>query len=237
MDEISSKTSAENERHHELPESVTEVATSIGELVQDSRACNDAAARDLLRLLGHCLATESPADRRQRRLGLLIELVSEGGEFIPTTRYEKVRLEREAQGQHWPNAGVLTSNYRHWLKAVEAAARFWFGGGPQRVPADNLHAVGARPGYQPSEIAAALREAKKDLELPGDHWPTKWEYSEWSQLKRRLARRSGTDGSTKAGGEGAVARGATGKRYPGLKQIRHAFGTYDEAVRAARANS
>lgn len=232
MDEFSDNTSTAGG----MPaEGATEVATSIGELIRDPRACSDAAARDLLRLLGHSLATASPADRRHRRLGLLIELVSKGGEFIPTTRYEKVRLEREAEGQHWPNAGVLTNNYRHWLKAVEAAARFWFGGGPQRVPADNLHAVGMRPGYQPSDIVAALLEAKRDLELPGEHWPTQWEYSQWSRLKRQLARRSGTDGFTKAGGKGAVARGAVGKRYPGIKQIRTAFDTYDGAIRAARA--
>jgi hypothetical protein len=72
--------------------------------------------------------------------------------------------------------------------------------------------------------------------LPGDHWPTKWEYEEWAQIKRRLARRSGTDGSAKASGEGAVARGSVGTRYPGLKQIRKAFGTYDEAVRSAHRN-
>ena len=92
------------------------------------------------------------------------------------------------------------------------------------------------PGYDAKEIVAAIREAKIDLELPDNLWPTQWECQEWAQIKRRLARRSGTDGSSSAGGEGVVARGSTGKRYSGLKQIRTAFGTYDEAVRAADRN-
>jgi hypothetical protein len=217
----------------ELPRSLTEVAAAVGELVNDRDACSDAAARDLFRLLTQSLAVQSPAERRHRRLGLLIELVAEGGEFIPTTRYEKVRLEREAQGQHWPNAGVLTSNYRHWVKAVEAAARFWFVGGDQHVPDGNLHAQGSRRHYEPKEIVAALREAKSELELKGEDWPTQWEYREWARIKRRLARRSGTDGLGKAGGKGAVARGRTGRRWPDIEQIRKAFDTYDEAVRVA----
>jgi hypothetical protein len=220
----------------ELPRNVSEFVTSVGELLKLPGACPDVAKRDLLRLLGHSLATESPADRRQQRLGLLIELVSEGGEFIPTTRYEQVRKERAAQGHDWPSAANLTRSYGHWLVAVKAANRFWFGGGRERVSDNHAHARGTQPGYKPREIAAGLREAKIDLELPGDHWPTKWEYEEWAQIKRRLARRSGNDGSAKAGGKDAVARGSVGKRYPGLKQIRKAFGTYDEAVRAAHRN-
>lgn len=220
----------------ELPEVVSEVTTSLCELVKDPRAFPDAAAKDLLRLLGHRVATQSPAERRQRRLGLLIELISEGGEFIPTPRYEKVRLEREDQGHHWPNAGVLSSNYGHWLIAVKAANRFWFGGGRERVTDNHSHARGSQPEYKPDEIATVLRECRRDLALTGDLWPTQWEYEEWAQIKRRLARRSGKGGSTSAGGKGAVARGATGSRYPGLKQIRKAFGTYDGAVRAAHRN-
>lgn len=220
----------------ELPKGLTEVATSLGELVKDPGSVSDAAARDLLRLLGNSLATKTPAERRQRRLGLLIELISEGGEFIPTTRYEQARRQRAAEGADWPSAANLSRSYGHWLVAVKAANRFWFDGGRQRVPDSHAHARGTQPSYEPRKITAALRGAKADLELPGDLWPTQWEYEEWAQIKRRLARRSGTDGSAKGGGEGAVGRGSVGKRYPGLKQIRKAFGTFDEAVRAAHRN-
>lgn len=147
-----------------------------------------------------------------------------------------MRKERAAKGTDWPTAANLTHSYGHWLVAVKAANRFWFGGGRERVTDNHAHARGGHPGYEPRKIAAALREAKVDLELPSNIWPTKWEYEEWAQIKRRLARRSGTDGSAKSGGKGTVARGAPGKRYPGLKQIRKAFGTYDEAVRAAHRN-
>src|SRR6201999_2682449 len=126
-----------------------------------------AAKRDLLRLLGHSLATATPADRRQQRLGLLIELISEGGEFVPTTRYEQVRKERSAQGHDWPSSANLSRSYGHWLIAVTAANRFWFGGGRERVSDNHAHARGTQAGYQPKDIVAALREAKVDLELPG----------------------------------------------------------------------
>ncbi len=228
--------SSESEQCPELPRGVSELVTSLGELVQDRDAVPDEARRDLLRLLSHSLAAETPAQRRQRRLGLLIELISEGGEFISTTRYEKQRKECAAQDQDWPSAANLVRSYGHWLVAVKAANRFWFEGGRQRVPDSYNHARGTQPSYEPKRIAAALREAKVDLELPADLWPTQWEYEEWAMIKRRLARRSGADGSSKTGGEGAVARGTVGKRYPGLKQIRKAFGTYDEAVRAAHRN-
>lgn len=220
----------------ELPRDVDEFVIAIGELLKRPGACPEAAKRDLLRLLGHSLASTTPADRRQQRLGLLIELISEGGEFVPTTRYEQVRKERSAQGHGWPSSANLSRSYGHWLIAVKAANRFWFGGGRERVSDSHAHARGTQPGYQPRQIVAALREAKVDLEMPDDRWPTKWEYEEWSQIKRRLARRSGNDGSSKTGGRGAAGRGEIGTRYPGLKQIRKAFGTYDEAVRAAHRN-
>jgi len=164
-----------------------------------------------------------PRDLRRPRfarplylLGLLIELVADDGEFVPTTTYEEVRKERLSAGEEWPAASTLSRLYGHWLAAVRAACRFWFDGGPQRVASNHHHAAGTQPGYKPAEILSTLLAARRDLELPDGHWPSQREYSEWAEVKRRLTRRSGK-----------------APRIPGLKQIRKAFAGYDSAVSAA----
>lgn len=197
-------------------DNATEVAAAIVSLAKSHLALPEIAAHDLRRLLGNSLAVDSPAERRQASLGLLIELVADNGEFVPTTTYEEVRKERLSKGEEWPAATTLSRLYGHWLAAVRAACRFWFDGGPQRVAGNHHHAVGAQPGYQPAEILSTLLAARRDLELPDGHWPSQWEYSEWAEVKRRLTRRSGK-----------------APRIPGLKQIRKAFGGYDSAVDAA----
>ena len=132
-------------------DNATEVAATIVSLVKSRLACPETAAQDLRRLLGNSLAVDSAAERRQASLGLLIELVAEGGEFVATTTYEEVRTERLCRGEEWPAASTLSRLYGHWLAAVRAACRFWFDGGPQRVPGSHHHAVGTQRGYQPAE--------------------------------------------------------------------------------------
>lgn len=196
-------------------DNASEVAATIVSLVRNRLACPETAAQDLRRLLGNSLAVDS-AERRQASLGLLIELVADDGEFVPTTTYEEIRKERLPKGEEWPAASTLSRLYGHWLAAVRAACRFWFDGGPQRVASNHHHAAGTQPGYQPAEILSTLLAARRDLELPDGHWPSQWEYSEWAEVKRRLTRRSGK-----------------APRIPGLKQIRKAFGGYGSAVEAA----
>jgi hypothetical protein len=97
--------------------------------------------------------------------------------------------------------------------ALKAACRYWYGGGQQRVASSHAHAK-PQPGYKPQEIRRALLRCQRELELPDGVWPTQWEYEEWAQTKRLLARLAG-------------AR----CRIPGLKQIRKAYGSYAEASR------
>jgi hypothetical protein len=66
-------------------ENATEVAAAIVSLVKSHLALPETPAQDLRRLLGNSLAVDSPAERRQASLGLLIELVADDGEFVPTT--------------------------------------------------------------------------------------------------------------------------------------------------------
>lgn len=198
-------------------DSATETAQSIASLACDRGACPDEAARQLARLLGHSLAAPSPAERRSARLGLLIDIVSEGeGEFVTAEAYELERGRRGGRGESWPAASSLSRAFGHWLSAVRAASRFWFDGGRARVASDHSH---ARPSqaYRPSEIRSALLRAQTDLALAADEWPTEWEYHEWAKISRRLARSAGS-----------------ACRIPGAKQIRKAYGGYAAAVEAAR---
>jgi hypothetical protein len=81
--------------------------------------------------------------------------------------------------------------------------RFWFEGGAGRVPAGHEHAVGRQPGYEGGEIVRVL--ARWFWEF-GD-WPTEWEYQEWRSLQLLAWRRAGL----------------SGRRLPGMKQIRTAY--------------
>jgi hypothetical protein len=193
----------------------SEVAQAMVKLISDHRAVPQQAAEDLARLLGHDLAAPSAGARRQARLGLLIDLVSDGqGLFIPSTAYDEAREARAAAGEDWPTSSSLARVYGHWLVAVKAACRYWYGGGPQRVPSSHAHARPQR-GYQPQEIRRALWECQRELELPDGVLPTQWEYQEWAQIKRLIARRAGSK-----------------TRVPGLKQIRKAYGSYSAAASA-----
>lgn len=201
-------------------DSATEKAQTIASLVCDRRAFPDEAARQLEQLLGHSLAVPSAAERREARLGLLMDIVSQGeGEFVTSEAYERERSNRAACGESWPAASSLSRAYGHWLSAVHAACRFWVGGGKSRVPSDHRH-TGVSRTYKPMEIRSALFRAQADLGLASDDWPTEWEYEEWAKIKRRLAQSSGNE-----------------CRIPGRQQIRSAHGSYAAAVEAARAVS
>lgn len=212
------------------PDSATEVAQALADLVRDKAAFPDAAARHLADLLGHSLAVGTPGERRQARLGLLIELVSGGeGEFITSGAYEEARQSRRERGEEWPAASTLSRAYGHWLTALRAACRFWFEGGRARVASDHAHAK-RNLAYLPQEILSALLQAQAELGLQRrvgaasdgvagseqEHWPTEWEYLEWARIKRRLARRAGAP-----------------CRLPERGVIRAAYGSYAEAIEAA----
>ena len=201
-------------------DSATEKAQTIAGLVRDRRAFPDDAARQLEQLLGHSLAVPSAAERREARIRLLVDIVSQSeGEFVTSEAYERERSNRAACGESWPAASSLSRAYGHWLSAVRTACRFWFGGGDGRAPSDHRH-TGFSRGYKPIEIRSALLMAQADLGLTSDDWPTEWEYEEWAQIKRRLAQASGSK-----------------CRIPGRGQIRNAHGSFAAAVEAARAAS
>jgi len=200
----------------------SEVAQVLAQAVS-SRGFPQSAAEDLSRLLGHSLADPGAGNRRNARLGLLIDLLSDGsGEVIVRDRYERERKRRRDTGQQWPSSSQLCDAYGHWLVAVRAAARFWFDGGHGRVWSSHKHArqqkKGSLPrgGYLPREMMLAIIRFR-DTVGDGKQWPSEWEYETWAAIQRQLARRAGVP-----------------TRVPGRQQIRRAYGSFDAAREAAK---
>jgi hypothetical protein len=181
-----------------------EAAQTIEALVA---ALPEEAGRQLHRLLRHAIAAPTAAQRRERQLGLLLQIVSEGtGEVPSTDDYEN---RRATAPDDWPHYSTLIRKYGHWLKAVQVAMRMHKLGGAARAPSSFAHG-GARRGYTRIEVCHAI----EDFERRFGELPTEWEFEEWRRLARQLAR----------------AAGSPEPRIPGLKQIRTLFGTYARAV-------
>lgn len=192
--------------------SPTEVAQTLAALAIDQHAFPSGAARDLARLLGHALGQKRPAEERQARLGLLIDLVSEGHDYVTAADYQAARAERAEKGETWPDASTLSRAFGHWISAMQAATRFWFDGGRARVRSERSY-TGRHGGYQPRKIVAAIREFEREHGA----WPTAWEWERYVAIRRRIDRRNGRR-----------------PRWPDLVQLRKAYGSFDGAVDAAR---
>ena len=162
------------------------------------------------------LAVDSAAERRQAGLGLLIELVADDGEFVPTTTYEEIRKERLSKGEEWPAAPTLSRLYGHWLAAVRAACRFW--------------ATAGRSGWQ---AATTTRSAPSPATSRRDPLHPAGGQAGPEAARRPLALAMGV---LRVGGGQAPPHSTLreGAPDPRLKQIRKAFGGYDSAVSAAR---
>jgi hypothetical protein len=172
------------------------------------------AATDLKRLVGHSISLPSPAELREARLGLLIDLVENGSGEVPSAEvYEAERSKRREDGETWPAASTLIHAYGgHWLAAVRSAMRVAFES-IRRVPSNYAH---ARPAasYTRDECLAALIACSDALESE----PTMQEYLEWATLTRRLSR----------------LNGQSDPRLPGRKQILKAWGTFERLLAALR---
>ena len=76
--------------------------------------------------------------------------------------------------------------------------------------------------YKPIEIRSALFNAQADLGLLAEEWLAEWEFLEWAQIKRRLARSSGTDCRIpgKSRSEGRTGASSRRRRNSGLDSAR-----------------
>lgn len=172
-------------------------------------------ARDLYRLLSHSVAAPTPAEIREARLGLMLDLVAEGtGEFIGVERYEGARAERAADGEIWPAHATLCGVFGSWTDVVSLAMRLAHDGTSSGVPHTKRHLKDHAPPYLRDDVLDALTRCASDL----GGWPGEWEYYEWARVSRMLARDAGK--ST--------------RRFPGRGPICRLFGDFGRAVNVAQ---
>jgi hypothetical protein len=199
----------------EPAEGVSEAAELVASLIP---VLPDETVLDLGRLLQRHLTTFSSQATRYARLGLLIDLVSDGSGVVPTTReYEAARAERAALGEtDWPAHSSLHAAYGTWTKAVRAAMLLWRDGTGARVPASNHHHE-FRGMYSHDEAIGALQACRDAI---GDS-PTEGEYREWRQTARELARNAGVPYA----------------RHPSGPAWRRLFGTWTQFLAAAQRSA
>lgn len=192
------------------------IAAIVPELPQETAA-------DLQRLLRHSITAPRPSELREARLGLLIDLVSDGSGEVPSSDdYNRVRGEREEIGQTWPAHTTLIRAYGgHWLAAVRAAMRVAYSDTAINVAASPGY-FGSRLAYSRDEVAAAIASCWRNLGLdPDGPGPTQEEYLEWAGLTRRARRLAGKPDP----------------RLPGSSAVRRLCGNWGRAVALATSQS
>jgi hypothetical protein len=198
-----------------VPVDASELAQGLAQIL---RPFPRQAIEDLERLLANNLGAPTPAELREARLGLLVELISTGDGEIPRTRaYDDLRRSRlEANGERWPSASTLVESYGSFLAAVRAAMRLHHNGSAARVPHTHRHARPYQP-YTRDEVIAALRSFHDQI----GSWPrSELEYLTWGETVRR-ARRHG---------------GHSDPRIPSAKPIRKLFGDFGRVLTIAKQN-
>lgn len=192
----------------------TEVGYVLAALVP---ALPEQVARDLARLVGHSLAAPAMHAQREARLGLMLDLVSDGtGEFVSVDSYERARAARSREDELWPAHATLISAYGDWLRVVAAAMRL-HRDGTRALVSHRVHRKQSNTPYRREDVVRALRQAREAL---GD-WPGEWEYLEY----RRVALMLGRDA------------GRTDLRLPQRAAIRRLFGDYARAMSVAQRDA
>lgn len=187
-------------------------------LAMVARSLSPDAAADVERLLAHAVGLPKPAVLREARLGLLIEMVSDGSGLVPSVRdYLAAREQRRQRGEQWPAPSSLIAAYGSFLTAVKAAMKLATLGTPARVAPSHHHSREPSKAFTRTEAAAALR-AFHDKH---GYWPRSQEWGDWSALSRRLARQ----------------HGRPDPRLPNLTALRRLFGTFERAIVVARRAS
>ena len=193
------------------PANASEAAQMLAALVP---ALPASTVETLLRLLAHSIAAPSAAERRELRLGLLLDLIADNQGVVPSVvEYREAREQRMKQDEEWPTDSTLIRGYGHWIAVVKAATRVSFEGPRARVPSSYRHSRRHSP-YTRQEVIAALDECRR---WTGE-WPTQWIYEEWAKLRRGAARRAGLPEP----------------RLPILKTIRKTVGSFSHALNAAK---
>lgn len=174
---------------------------------------NERTLRELRALIAYSLAAPSPAELREQRLGLLVQIVARDPARIPLgEEYETERGRRATCGEEWPSRSQLSRAYGSWLHAVSAAMEL-----------DRPRAHTPSPSYQ-ARPASGRRHTRREAILSIARcrkeigaWPTQSDYLQWRRILRHTGRIYGP-------GE---------PRLPDIKTLRRLFGSWTLARDAA----
>lgn len=173
------------------------------------------AVSDLHTMLGHHLATVEPPGERERRLGLLCDLV-DAGHLPSTVHYADAREREQAAGHEWPAVTTLIDAYGSYDRALATAVRYCERRAAGRGAGTSaLHARRWMPTYTRQEVIAAIRRCRQDLAL--QDWPPSTVFYRYVDAGRRAARITGGDDP----------------RLPSRRQLRRCFESFAQAVAAA----
>lgn len=176
-------------------------------------AIPEASRRALLALLSDSVGAPSPAELRERQLGLLWELIDRrNGRWPDPDDYATDQQDRAALGQQWPTLDQLRQGWGGFEKACRQAWRMWEQGTEARVAHTREHARLDQPVYQRYHVIEAIHDFRSHRRF----WPTQWEYEEWARCERRTMRLTGENAPR-----------------PGLKRIRELFTSWDRALEVA----
>lgn len=169
---------------------------------------------DLERLLAHSLAHPKPAQLREARLGLLIELCTTQTAEVPTQkRYDEERQRRKLLGEHWPDSTTLSRAFHGWNWACRAAMRLVHVGSAARVSHSQHFRKSQRAPYTRQEVIDAILRFR-------DTWDRRPDFSAflaWGASERAFAR----------------LHGRQDPRIPSLPVITRLFGDFERARAAA----
>ncbi|MGI8801037.1 MAG: hypothetical protein ACR2KV_02530 [Solirubrobacteraceae bacterium] len=165
-------------------------------------------------MLANSIAAPTPAELREARLGLLLELVdSVGIERASADTYDALRAARSASGVSWPSRSQLSRAYGGWIRALEAATKLIHQAGPGS-PGDSRRSSARRYSSR-----ADLLVSVEQCRLVIGTWPSRSTYTRWASLAVRTARR----------------HGRTDPAIPSARAIIKRFGTWTRAVELAAA--
>ena len=189
-----------------------ETAEAIKAVLSSPALLDEKSAEQVRQLIENMLGAPSAATRRNRMLGLLLQMtLARPGVFITQEQYE---TERQAQIENdWPHATTLASSYGAWIYAVHWAVKYARLGPDARVPSPGVRKT-AQGKYAPQEIIDAIFIAQRELA----HWPIPKEYQMWVRAKQRSARNAGLPA----------------ERLPCLEVISGMYGSYSNALEAAQ---
>jgi hypothetical protein len=171
----------------------------------------------LARLLANSLADPPAAMDRNRAFGLLMRMARADGVILTGPEYQAALDAATDAGETWPSIRSLCRRYGSWSGVQHHLARYMQRGGAARLPRSYIHTLDRpEPGtYSKPEVV--LQAIIAFYERYGT-WPTEWEYHSWARAQRAAARQAGKPLPL----------------YPEALAIQRAYGTFHDALQAAK---